>query len=381
VSRKPWRRYLDPMNVAAYIAWIAIGAELMTSVIPYWEGGLEQRNLVLALHLTFLVIFVAVGRDTLTDPVRPIDRVTTLIQAVIALVMVALAPGHSAPVLLIIISAALFSEWRPRTAALILLAINVAQFCVFAVFWHRASPIVLTLMYAGFQLFAAVTSHYALRAGEASNEARAVNAHLLATRTLLAESARDQERLRLSRELHDVAGHKLTALKLNLTAIARDPRFADHAGVAMSARLAEELLDDIRAVVQQMRQHDGMHLKAAIAALAAPFPRPRVHLEISDDAQVESVAQADAIVRAVQEALTNAARHGAAENVWIRLRREDNRVVLDVRDDGRAGGTITWGNGLAGMRERLEALGGGVAVAPVAGGGVNVHAWLPVVIA
>ena len=165
-----------------------------------------------------------------------------------------------------------------------------------------------------------MTSHYAESAERSREDVAAVNAHLLATRSLLAESARDQERLRLSRELHDVAGHKLTALKLNLTALARDPALAERREVALSAQLADELLGDIRGVVRQLRLHEGMALEAAIRQLAAPLPRPRVHVAVAPDARVESVAQAEAVVRAVQEALTNAARHADAENVWVELR-------------------------------------------------------------
>src|SRR3546814_21174463 len=87
---------------------------------------------------------------------------------------------------------------------------------------------------------------YAAQAQAMSEELRAVNADLLATRELLAESARDNERLRLSRELHDIAGHKLTALKINLAALAREAR--DEAErVRLCARLAAGLLEIGRA--------------------------------------------------------------------------------------------------------------------------------------
>src|SRR3546814_6587710 len=98
---------------------------------------------------------------------------------------------------------------------------------------------------------------YAAQAQAMSEELRAVNADLLATRELLAESARDNERLRLSRELHDIAGHKLTALKINLAALAREARDDDER-VRLCARLADELLAEIRGVIEQMRTDDGI---------------------------------------------------------------------------------------------------------------------------
>src|SRR5690606_12300134 len=122
--------------------------------------------------------------------------------------------------------------------------------------WQVGSPLVSTVMHASFQAFAGLTAWFAIGAERARDALATANADLLATRALLAETARDGERLRLSRELHDVAGHKLTALKLNLAALARDPRLAADPQAALCARLADELLADIRGVVAQMRQGD-----------------------------------------------------------------------------------------------------------------------------
>ena len=142
--------------------------------------------------------------------------------------------------------------------------------------------------------------------------------------------------------------------------------------MALCARLADELLADIREVVQQMRRSDGMDLGPAIEALATPFPRPRLHLQIDGDARVGSLAQAEAVLRAVQEGLTNAARHSQANNLWVVLAREPGGLRLDIRDDGRGSGEVRAGNGLCGMRERLEALGGGLSVGRTGTGGM---AW------
>jgi signal transduction histidine kinase len=145
----------------------------------------------------------------------------------------------------------------------------------------------------------------------------------------------------------------------------------------LCARLADELLADIRGVVAQMRQHDGMDLGAALRVLAGPFPRPRLHLDIADDARVGSLAQAEAVLRAVQEGLTNAVRHSQAQNLWVVLRRDGDALRLDIRDDGRGAGELHAGNGLSGMRERLESVGGGLDVQRTDTGGVHLQAWLP----
>ena len=243
--------------------------------------------------------------------------------------------------------------------------------------WEVGAPMVSTVLNASFQAFAALTAWFAIDAERARDALATTNAELLATRSLLAESARDGERLRLSRELHDVAGHKLTALKLNLAALARDPRLSGDDQAALCARLADELRADIRGVVAQMRSGDGLDLGEAIAVLGRPFPRPRMHVEIAGDARVGSLAKAEAVLRAVQEGLTNAVRHSQAQNLWVVLRRDAGGLRLDIRDDGRGAGDVRAGHGLSGMRERLEAVGGGLDIHRTDTGGVHLEAWLP----
>ena len=263
--------------------------------------------------------------------------------------------------------------------ALILAAVNVALLWLLMRYWGHglADALIYLLSFASFQAFATLVMGMTVRAEHDRDELARVNVDLLATRSLLAESVRDSERLRLSRELHDIAGHKLTALKLNLSALARDPRWRDEQAVALCAQLADELLADIRGVVQQLRLHDGIALRELLQALAAPFPRPRVHLELADDARVADLGQAEVVLRTVQEALTNTARHSNAENLWIVLRQDSGTLALDIRDDGRGQGELVFGNGLSGMRERWQSLGGALRARRGEHGGVQLSATLP----
>jgi signal transduction histidine kinase len=100
-------------------------------------------------------------------------------------------------------------------------------------------------------------------------------------------------------------------------------------------------------------------------------------MELAPQARAPGVAQAQALLRCAQEGLTNALRHSGAARVVIRLQEEDAGIGLSVEDDGRARQLPQPGNGLSGMRERLEALGGRLDLAIRDGGGLRVHAWLP----
>jgi len=373
---KRLRILLDPMNMAAYLAWAAVGSGLWLSR-PRGTGLIDDvllRPTAVALHAGFIAFF-------LLRQLRPwpggAHRLLVALQTVVALGLAACVEYGPAPVLLIVAIAQFAQLYKPPGLLSVFLAVNMAMYFVFRSLWSVPSPFAALSVNASFQLFAMMTSWYAVTAQRSRDALAGAHAELIAARSLLAESARGAERLRLSRELHDVAGHKLTALKLNLAAAIRDGRCERPETLARCAGLADELLADIRGVVQQMRLHDGMNLRAALEALAAPFPRPRVQLELGGVERVVDFAHAEALLRTVQESLTNAARHGHAENLWVRLRCEADRITLDIRDDGGSVDALCFGSGLSGMRERLETLGGRLRVVRGDAGGVHLSAWLP----
>jgi signal transduction histidine kinase len=294
-----------------------------------------------------------------------------------AFALISLAPGSAAPVLIVIFAVVVVLELPVAAATVLLVGVNAALAAAFAFSWHADDALLLVMIYGGFQLFAAMATYAMRRAAATATELREVNAHLLATRSLLVESSRESERLRLSRELHDVSGHKLTALKLNLAVLSRDGALADRRELQTARVLADELLDEIRGVVSQLRCHEGIDLRNAFERLAEHFPSPRVHVEVSDDARVNDAECAAALVRLAQEGLTNSARHAGARNVWLKLMREGDRLQLLIEDDGKVREPLRPGHGLAGMRERVAEMGGQLEIGSADAGGLRLRAWLP----
>jgi signal transduction histidine kinase len=230
---------------------------------------------------------------------------------------------------------------------------------------------------AAFQVFVAVASMLAISQGRARTSLARANAELTATRELMAENSRTSERLRISRDLHDTLGHHLTALSLQLDVASRlsEGKAAEH--VQQAHAITRLLLSDVRSVVSSLRDSSKLNLAEAIRALVIQPIDAQVHLDIPDTLIVDDTARAEALLRAVQEVLTNTARHARARHLWIRLARADNGIVLHTRDDGRGADIVTLGNGLRGMRERFELHGGRVDFQAGERGGFEVQAFLP----
>jgi signal transduction histidine kinase len=367
---------LGPLSIAAFITWLAIllqmvGWERLTLGEPReWAGLLAM--------LAFLALFVLRSwRERAGQDNVEISGRLVLLQGLAALVVSWALQSGSAAILLIIVAAQLFSIYPVRRALAWQIVLNIGL----AAIWSLALPwpqILFVLVPAmGFQAFAALTARYATMAQRARDEVIQINAQLLATRALLDESARGEERLKISRELHDVAGHKLTALKLNLARLSRDPALAGRDEVAVSMQLAHELLDDIRGVVGALRNHDGIDLRAALEVLTRQIPGPRFRIEVEPEARVDAVQLAETLLRCAQEGITNALRHGRPSEITVWCGRRDGAIELHVRDDGAAQPQIQFGHGLTGMRERLEALGGSLRVTPASDRGVELIARVP----
>jgi signal transduction histidine kinase len=226
--------------------------------------------------------------------------------------------------------------------------------------------------------FAAVAVHLARKEAEAVRELAQTNAELRATRSLLEEASRVHERTRIARELHDVLGHDLTALGLQLevaTHVTPD-RVGTH--VAKAQEVSARLLHNVRGVVGAMRELPGPDLASALRTLADGVPGLAVHLDMPAELHVEDGARGQCILRCVQEIVTNALKHAGAENLWITLSVEGGAITLDARDDGRGAAEVRAGNGLSGMRARLEEMGGKLRVAAEPARRFSVTAWLPI---
>ena len=241
--------------------------------------------------------------------------------------------------------------------------------------WIGVAPMVVS--YFGFQMFVLFTAHLAVQEGRARGQLEAALSELRATQTLLEDTSRLNERLRISRDLHDVVGHHLTALSLNLEiASVSEPRRLEHVHKAQA--LSKLLLSEVRDTVSQMRGGAGLDLKRALEALVQDIPALKVHLELPQNLRLEDPNRAQIVLRCVQEILTNTLRHARATNLWLRITCEEGQLEVFARDDGEgmASGSLE-GNGLRGMRERLLEVGGQLTVNSNALEGTQLHFGFP----
>lgn len=200
------------------------------------------------------------------------------------------------------------------------------------------------------------------------------------------QTVREDERGRLARDLHDELGALLTSAKLDAARIRS--RLGGQAPDALE-RLAHLVatLDQVialkRRIAEDLRPSALVHLglMATLEILAREF-RARSGLAVHCDLQPVALS-ADAeltMYRLVQESINNLTKHAHAAQVWLQMRPRDGGVEVSVRDDGvgfDTGALPITSHGLLGMRFRVEAEGGTLALASSPGTGTRVTAWLP----
>lgn len=216
--------------------------------------------------------------------------------------------------------------------------------------WILHSPWYFLFWSGFFSMFIGGANIYFAQKNRANEKLRIAN-------TEIEHLAKVAERERIARDLHDVLGHTLSVIILKSELAGKlidiDPARAksEIADVENTSRAA---LAEVRSTIRGYRAHS---LDAEIKQAKATLETAGVSLK-SEEKQVPLTAIQESVVAlVVREALTNVVRHASARNCHLRLVPQDGNCLLEIQDDGR-GGTQIEGNGLRGMRERIEALGG-----------------------
>ena len=202
--------------------------------------------------------------------------------------------------------------------------------------------------------------------------------------------AREEEKTRIARELHDELGQLLTAVKMDLAAL--HDQHGEDLDIAAKLREVSGMVDQTVTATRRISADlrplmlDDLGLADAAAWLVEEFGKRsnvRCSFEVSAGAALDDASKSvgTAVYRALQESLTNIARHSGAKQAWVQLAAVDGEIRFDVEDDGRGIApqdmAKTRSLGLKGMRERLAYLGGSLEISAAPRGGTRLRGRVP----
>lgn len=225
-------------------------------------------------------------------------------------------------------------------------------------YWDHSYMLLTTSLYWTFNLFALVMVNSTIKEKNAREAANELNRDLMATQALLSEATKQAERVRIARNIHDLLGHHLTALTINLQVASRISQGQAQQKIEECHGLAKLLLSDVREAVSDIREKSNLQLEAALTTLIENVPEIEVSLDYDDNVLITDVNVANTILCCVQECLTNSLKHSNASQFQIQIKERNDMIQVSMQDNGKAVSEIKVGNGISGMRERVAELNG-----------------------
>lgn len=216
----------------------------------------------------------------------------------------------------------------------------------------------IIIIYGTFNILALLANFRLISERQAKRESEQLVRELKATQLLLTATTKRDERVRIGRDLHDSLGHQLTALSLQLEVASHVSEDEKAQHLKQAKAISNTLLTDVRATVSEFRNKKDLELGRALEALTQGLPGLIVKLDIGLDEALIDARQVEVIFRCVQEAMTNVIKHSNASSCYINLYTQGEFIVLLIKDDGQNSLPVLSGNGLTGMMERIEKIGG-----------------------
>ncbi|MEQ1514471.1 MAG: sensor histidine kinase [Lysobacteraceae bacterium] len=362
------------LRYSGLFTWAAVAVPLLYSQRS-WEAWLA--------YVAFGAAYAWLTREFGTHPRRPADFVLLFVMTFAAIGVSYYSETGLGSILLMLAACVLPWILSVRIGVVWLF---LSQLVVVPVFYHGLGltmfeSVMQSLLYAGFAGFVYATSLVGCQQAQARDEQRRLNSELRATRALLAESVRVNERTRISRELHDLLGHHLTALSLNLEVANHLAEGKAQEHVSQAHTLAKLLLSDVREAVSRIRDSDAIDMAATLLPLADNVPGLEIEMRLPAPFLIDDAERAHVLLRCTQEIVTNVVRHAQATTLVLHYRCSSDSIQLQARDNGRGADGPVAGNGLRGMRERLAAYGGEVEIDTRPGSGFHLSLLLPLILA
>ena len=310
-----------------------------------------------AILVAFWIIFVRLIVVKDVNKTQPMIQILVMVALVLTLLII--ASKNVAPILFVLVATQLPRRLERMQAIGFLIIVNLAFYIISSIY-NEQSMFFSVITYFLLQIYAFSTIEISHREEKARTELSLLNQELIATRFLLKETSRRQERIRISRDLHDVVGHQLTALSLNLEVSCHKVPGEHKPMLEQNLSLAKKLLHDVRNVVKEMREEEQFDLTDALDALFEQLPNCK--LTILNAPKINSLSLKHQLVYSLQEGISNGLRHGRAEEFELDCQSNGNTVKIMLQDNGFGCGNIQEGSGLTGMRERLSEFGGEVSL-------------------
>ncbi|MFK7830183.1 MAG: sensor histidine kinase [Congregibacter sp.] len=336
---------------------IAIGT---VALVSYSDGSNALQNL--ALQLIFAALFVINNYDKELGLPPVYGQLMLVVMLLLSFMSLLLYQDTLTLILAVVIMASAPYHFTARQSWALFVLANLIYWYLFSSVDQAGAYQLGFLTLVALQGFAISSSQARQRDMASQRILERQNNELLAARAVMARQGQAQERLRIAGELHDTIGHGLTALQLQLEALAYESPAALTPQVQSCKSVAADLLEEVRSIVREVPSRDANDLAGALRELEALTPGIQIHFNA--DLPPLSVELSQQLIFCFQEAIHNAIRHGGATRVDI----DYLNGAFEISDNGlglRGGRIATPGFGLRNIGNRLAPFGGSALLEPL----------------
>jgi signal transduction histidine kinase len=343
--RKDWL-----LHFSGFITWSVV---CYISLVNMNVGGEFFLKLIafVIFYISFAWIIFVEDRSGIL-----LNKVLLGIEIIIVLLLISLDKYKLSAILLVLIATVLPPMFTRKQSIILIILITIAHFVLYYSYFgdNFLTSLLHVIIYFMLQIFGFSAIETALREAKAKEELAAINQELLATRFMLKSSSQRQERLRISRDLHDAIGHQLTGLSLNLEVAKHKVPEEFKPLLQENLQLAKTLLTDVRQVVKEMRDEEQFDLISSLNNLISQLPN--CQLAVISSPEINSLRLKQQLMFCLQEGISNALRHGKANHFTLDSKKIDNSLMIELSNNGSIVAENTpssFGSGLTGLNERL----------------------------
>lgn len=347
-------------GVATWLVITVIAIGLMVS-----QGSFSNTHLAIstALCMTYLALWIFATSGSEYGDIQVIKVVATVVLFLNVIAIYFFIPWPFVAIFMVIFSGIMPFYMSIKRAFLLAPLWSLPLYLIYAYYWEQSGMLITAFLFMTFNIFSLVMVNTSKKEREARLETQTANQQLVATQSLLNEAVKQGERVRIARNIHDLLGHHLTALTIHLQVASRQSEGEVKKSIDQCHQLSKLLLSDVREAVSDIRDKSKIDLQASIASILAALPNLQAAVELDENINISDIHTADAIIKCIQESITNTLKHAKGKHMSIKLHYTDPQqqsLSLSIENDGHMPATIKEGNGLTGMKERLANIHGSV---------------------
>ncbi|MFT6732898.1 MAG: two-component system sensor histidine kinase DesK [Polaribacter sp.] len=342
----------------AIITWLTVFViTLIAMNNSSWEVKLGLYQ-VIALFIIYLFCLTLVINESLEAQVRKLRTGLFILQLLCAFLINFYISFGFLPILTILWASILPHFVNVRTSFFITSLVVILWNLIDWILWENEGIIYSALLYYTFHIFAVSMTVNAITAEKEKERAEELNKQLESTQLLLNEASRQNERTRIARDLHDLLGHHLTALLINLQVAEHTSQGDAKENIIKCHSLAKLLMSDVREAVSSLRENQLLNFEYMLDKMIGAVPSLTFNIDIQYDFELDDIDIAKQLLNCIQEAITNSLKHSHAKQFFITISKNKKNLLVLMKDDGSSENPLTIGHGLTGIAERIQILGG-----------------------